>query len=109
MNSENGVATGIMRMFTAVPAHASFAVLMGYFMGIAKCEKEKSYYVWYGLVAATLFHGAYDYFWFISYIPGLWAGAIASLVIGIVLSSKAIKMHQQASPFIVINRQNENG
>jgi RsiW-degrading membrane proteinase PrsW (M82 family) len=109
MNSENGVATGMMRMFTAVPAHATFAVLMGYFMGIAKCEKDKSHYVWYGLGAATLFHGAYDYFWFISYIPGLWAGAIASLVIGIVLSGKAIKMHQQASPFIAINSQNENG
>jgi RsiW-degrading membrane proteinase PrsW (M82 family) len=109
MNSENGVATGIMRMFTAVPAHATFAVLMGYFMGIAKCEKEKSHYVWYGLAVATLFHGAYDYFWFISYIPGLWAGAIASLIVGVVLSNKAIKMHQQASPFIAINRQNENG
>ena len=109
MNSDAGVATGIVRMFTAVPAHATFAVLMGYFMGIAKCEKGKSYDVWYGLAAATLFHGAYDYFWFISYIPGLWAGAIASLVIGIALSKKAIKMHQQASPFIAINRQNENG
>ena len=109
MNSENGVVTGILRMFTAVPAHATFAVLMGYFMGIAKCEKEKSHYVWYGLGAATLFHGAYDYFWFISYIPGLWAGAIASLVIGLVLSNKAIKMHQQASPFMIIDRQNEKG
>ncbi|HEV8513979.1 MAG TPA: PrsW family glutamic-type intramembrane protease, partial [Cyclobacteriaceae bacterium] len=109
MNSENGVATGIMRMFTAVPAHATFAVLMGYFMGIAKCERGKAHFVWYGLATAALFHGAYDYFWFISYIPGLWAGAIASLVIGIALSRKAIKMHQQASPFIVINKQNENG
>jgi RsiW-degrading membrane proteinase PrsW (M82 family) len=111
MNSENGIATGIMRMFTAVPAHATFAVLMGYFMGIAKCEKGKAHYVWYGLGAATLFHGAYDYFWFISYIPGLWAGAITSLVIGIFFSRKAIRMHQQASPFIVrsqVNPQNEN-
>jgi len=111
MNSENGIATGIMRMFTAVPAHATFAVLMGYFMGIAKCEKGKAHYVWYGLGAATLFHGAYDYFWFISYIPGLWAGAIASLLIGVFLSRKAIRMHQQASPFMVrshVDQQNEN-
>lgn len=111
MNSENGIATGIMRLFTAVPAHASFAVLMGYFMGIAKCEKGKAHYVWYGLGAATLFHGAYDYFWFISYIPGLWAGAIASLVVGIFLSRKAIQMHQLASPFMTssrTNQQNEN-
>lgn len=100
MNSDNGVATGLMRMFTAVPAHATFAVLMGYYLGRAKCEKGKSYLAWYGLVAATLFHGAYDYFWFVSFVPGLWMGAIASLVTGIVLSRKAIKMHQEASPFI---------
>lgn len=100
MNSDNGVATGFMRMFTAVPAHATFAVLMGYYLGRAKCETGKSYLAWYGLLAATLFHGAYDYFWFVSFVPGLWMGAIASLVIGIVLSRKAIKMHQDASPFI---------
>ncbi len=100
MNSENGIATGIMRMLTAVPAHATFAVLMGYFMGIAKCEKGKSHYVWYGLITATFFHGAYDYFWFISYVPGLWTGAIVSLIVGIILARKAIRMHQLASPFI---------
>jgi RsiW-degrading membrane proteinase PrsW (M82 family) len=100
MNSENGVATGIMRMFTAVPAHATFAVLMGYFLGRAKCEPGNSYLAWYGLVAAALFHGAYDYFWFISFVPGLWTGAILSLIVGIVLSRKAIQMHQAASPFI---------
>ena len=80
-------------------------------MGIAKHEKGKAHYVWYGLGAATLFHGAYDYFWFISYVPGLWAGAIASLVIGILLARKAIRMHQQASPFITatnVTAQNEN-
>src|SRR5260221_2419720 len=100
MNSDNGIATGILRMFTAVPAHATFAVLMGYFLGRAKHEPGKSYFAWYGLGAATLFHGAYDYFWFISFVPGLWTGAIASLVTGIVLSRKAIRMHQEASPFI---------
>lgn len=111
MGSANGIATGVLRMFTAVPAHATFAVLMGYFMGLAKCEKGKAHYVWYGLGAATLFHGAYDYFWFISYLPGLWTGAIFSLAIGIFLSRKAIRLHQQASPFISsnkINTKNEN-
>ncbi len=99
MGSANGIATGVLRMFTAVPAHATFAVLMGYFMGIAKFERTKAHYVWYGLGAATIFHGAYDYFWFIAYLPGLWTGAVASLAIGVFLSRKAIRMHQQASPF----------
>ncbi len=114
MSSDNGVAVGILRMFTAVPAHASFAALMGYFLGRAKHEQGKSYLAWYGLGAATLFHGAYDYFWFISWVPGLWMGAIASLVIGLLLSRKAIRLHQLASPFISasmdesINPENQN-
>ena len=33
--SDGGVGTAILRMFTAVPAHASFAILMGYFLGKA--------------------------------------------------------------------------
>jgi RsiW-degrading membrane proteinase PrsW (M82 family) len=83
-----------------VPAHASFAVLMGYFLGKAKFEHGKAYYAFYALGVATLFHGAYDYFWFISYMPGIWIGAIISLITGVLLSRSAIRIHQAASPFI---------
>jgi len=96
-----GVATGIVRMFTAVPAHATFAVLMGYFLGKAKFTHRKE--IWYSILAlgvATLFHGAYDYFLFISFVPGIWLGAFASLVVALILSRKAIRLHQQSSPFI---------
>ena len=34
--SEGGIGTAVLRMFTAVPAHATFAVLMGYYLGKAK-------------------------------------------------------------------------
>lgn len=95
-----GVSTGILRMFTAVPAHATFGVLMGYFLGKAKFTHRREWTnAFLALFVATLFHGAYDYFWFINYIPGVWIGAIASLVVGIVLSKKAIKLHQTISPF----------
>jgi protease PrsW len=96
---DGGWGVAILRMLTAVPAHASFAVLMGYYLGLAKFVHKKSHYGWYALGIATLFHGAYDYFWFISFVPGIWVGAIASLVIGVMLSKKAIKIHQEASPF----------
>jgi RsiW-degrading membrane proteinase PrsW (M82 family) len=91
-------------MFTAVPAHATFAVLMGFFMGKAKfSKKSKLLYMLAGLFAATLFHGSYDYFWFIAEVKGIWAGiwlgAIASLLVGAILSRAAIRLHQQASPF----------
>ncbi|MCA4896407.1 MAG: PrsW family intramembrane metalloprotease [Cytophagales bacterium] len=106
---DGGVETAVLRMFTAVPAHASFGVLMGYFLGKAKFEHKKAHYAIYALGVATLFHGAYDYFWFISYVPGIWIGAVISLIIGIVLSRRAIHIHQQASPFIRRDSEEDRG
>lgn len=52
-----------------------------------------------GLLTAVIFHGAYDFFLFIHFIPGIWIGAFISLAIGIWLSRKAIKLHQENSHF----------
>lgn len=100
-----GFVTAILRMFTAVPAHATFGILMGYFLGLAKFSKTRNVLLTItGLLVATVFHGAYDYFWFIAEIQnvytGIWIGAILSLFVAFVLSRKAIRLHQQASPFI---------
>ena len=35
---QHGMGTGILRMFLSVPAHATFAVLMGYYLGKAKFD-----------------------------------------------------------------------
>lgn len=94
-----GVATGIVRAFTAVPAHATFGILMGYFMGLAKFSKNRMLLNLTGLFVAILFHGAYDFFLFINFIPGIAIGAFISLIVGIILSKKAIKIHQQNSHF----------
>ena len=105
-----GFATGIMRLFTAVPAHAAFGILMGYFLGKAKFTHRKNLYLsLIALLIPTLFHGSYDYFWFISYVPGIWTGAVISLVISLALSRKAIRLHQQASPFIAESVQVRTG
>lgn len=98
--TNGGMSTALMRMFTAVPAHATFAILMGYYLGKAKFEHKKSYFALHALGVATLFHGAYDYCLFISFVPGIVFGALASLLVGIWLSRKAIRIHQFASPFI---------
>lgn len=95
----DGVGVGIMRMFTAVPAHACFAVLMGFYLGKAKFDHKKGNYALYALGVATLFHGAYDYCLFVSWMPGIWIGTIVALIVAIVLSRKAIEIHQIASPF----------
>lgn len=96
---EGGVSTAILRAFTAVPAHATFGILMGYFMGKAKFSNNKIILNLAGLFLAILFHGAYDFFLFIDFISGVWVGAFISLFIGIYLSRKAIKIHQLNSNF----------
>lgn len=107
-----GYQTGVLRMFTAVPAHATFGVLMGFFLGKAKfSHTRKMFYALTALLTATFFHGAYDYFWFIAQVKGIWAGiwmcAILSLVIGLFLSRIAIRLHQQSSPFIPVSREQD--
>ncbi len=96
---DGGISTAIMRAFTAVPAHATFGIIMGYFMGLAKFSGYKWKFNLTGLLFATIFHGAYDFFLFLDFIPGIWIGAFVSLFIGIILSRKAIKLHQENSNF----------
>jgi protease PrsW len=94
---QGGYQTALVRAFTAVPAHATFAILMGYYMGKAKFSKNKIVLNLLGLLLAIIFHGAYDFFLFIDFVPGIWIGAFLSLIIGIILSRNAIKKHQERS------------
>ncbi len=96
---QGGLEVALIRAFTAVPAHATFGVLMGYFMGKAKFNGNRIGDNLIGLSLAVLFHGAYDFFLFIKFIPGIWIGAFIALFIAIVLSRKAIKIHQKNSYF----------
>jgi RsiW-degrading membrane proteinase PrsW (M82 family) len=57
-----GLQIGLYRMFTAVPAHATFAVVMGYFVGKAKADPANSVVLMLtGLGAAVIIHGTYDF------------------------------------------------
>jgi RsiW-degrading membrane proteinase PrsW (M82 family) len=96
-----GFGVGVTRAFTAVPAHATFGVIMGYFMGKAKFSNNSIKLNLLGLLFATLFHGSYDFFLFINFIPGIYIGAFVSLLIGIIFSKKAISRHQNSSNFKV--------
>lgn len=102
-----GAGVGIIRMILAIPAHAVFAIMMGYFLGKAKfAPKKQAYYAVIALLSATVLHGFYDYFLFLSFIPGLWIMAIVSLVVAFFLSREAIRLHQDASPFRMESGQN---
>ena len=62
-----GMSVGFMRTVTAVPAHASFGVIMGYYLGLAKqstinkrLDLAKKYKIM-SIIAPTLLHGLYNY------------------------------------------------
>ena len=94
-----GVSVGLLRIFTAVPAHATFGVLMGYFVGLAKFRKQPKPYLLLGLIIATIFHGAYNFFLSINNIELVALGALISLIVGIILSFRAMKILNEHSPF----------
>lgn len=59
-----GLHTGVLRAFLAVPSHAFYGVLMGYFLGEAKFAKttaEANFFALIGLGLAIIAHGIYDF------------------------------------------------
>jgi len=59
---EFGVETGIARALTAVPAHATFGIISGYYFGRAKFELNRRWpLIIVGLVFTILFHTLYDF------------------------------------------------
>jgi len=58
----NGIQTGLMRAFTAVPAHAVFATSMGYFLALAKFKQNNTFvFLLASLFVPILIHGFYDF------------------------------------------------
>lgn len=93
-----GMGTGLVRMFISVPAHATFAVLMGYYVGLAKfIPQHRRTLQFTGLFWAIVFHGAFDFFLFIGDSIYLMAGSLLSFFIAIRLSIRAIRHHREIS------------
>jgi protease PrsW len=55
-----GQSVGIVRMITAVPGHAFFGIILGYFMGRAKFSINRVRHLIHGLVVVVTLHGLYD-------------------------------------------------
>lgn len=59
---EYGAETGYLRAFTAVPAHAFFGVVMGFYFALAKfVPGKKSVNLVKALLIPILLHGVYDF------------------------------------------------
>jgi RsiW-degrading membrane proteinase PrsW (M82 family) len=95
-----GESVAWLRMFTAIPAHAAFAVLMGYYVGKARFSVSNSFLLLINaLLIATVFHGAYDFFLMLKDYSGLAIFSLVTLVLGVVFSFKSIKSSSDKSPF----------
>jgi RsiW-degrading membrane proteinase PrsW (M82 family) len=95
---QHGIGTGITRMFLSVPAHATFAVLMGYHVGLAKFDAAKRRHNFLlAIIWPVIFHGTFDFFLFLGSTVLHFAGAIASFIIAIQLSRRAIRKKQALS------------
>jgi RsiW-degrading membrane proteinase PrsW (M82 family) len=57
-----GVEVGLVRALTAVPAHALFGVVMGYYTGLARFMKgQVAIYLIRAILWPIILHGFYDY------------------------------------------------
>ena len=105
LTAPNGLQIGMLRMFTSVPSHATFAAIMGYYAGKAKFDFiHRKALLLKGVLLATFFHGVYDSCLFLTKILSetisgllLAIGALASLVTALVLSLRLIRVHGTTS------------
>jgi len=95
---QSGLSVAILRMFTAVPGHAAFGVIMGYYVGLAKFSNNPIPLQVQGVLYATLVHGAYDFCLFQQNYAMLTLFAFVVLYSSIYMSRKLIKLHVENSP-----------
>ena len=95
-----GFDTIIVRAFTAVPAHLVFAVVIGYFAGLAKFNPQSRILLLaQGFGLAVLLHGAYDVLIIQRWSDWLLVLATLSLYLSLFFCSRLIQIHLQNSPF----------
>ncbi|NLR63594.1 PrsW family intramembrane metalloprotease [Chitinophaga varians] len=96
--SQFGFGTGVARMFLSVPAHATFAILMGYYVGLAKfIPDQRNTLLLKGLLIAVFFHGSFDFFLFSGNSILALGAAVFTLVIAARLSYRATRKDMMLS------------
>ena len=105
---QNGAAVGIMRAFTAVPAHAMFGITMGYFFGLARFSPDKkNSLLAMSLLFPILLHGFYDFI-LMSEKVVLLLLFIPLMGLMVFLAFKLIKKHSDSSKFNPKNKPLSN-
>ncbi len=92
----HGVTVGIARAFLAVPGHAFFGAIMGYYLGKAKFDKNKQIgFIILGIFLAVFAHGLYDFVLLTKTVLGLFA-IIIIIILGFIVR-KRLKIAERLS------------
>ncbi len=95
-----GLQTLLLRSLTAVPAHLCFAIVQGYFAGMAKFDlPRRSRLLAYGLGLSILLHGTYDLLLLQDLSRWLVALGTLALYMSLIFGGRLIRHHQEHSPF----------
>jgi RsiW-degrading membrane proteinase PrsW (M82 family) len=106
---QNGMPTGILRAFTAVPGHAIFGITMGFFLGLAKFDKVKrGIYLMSAFMAPFFLHGVYDFI-LMSQQTILLLLFIPYLIFMFIFAWKRMKTHSENSVFKQQNSEDLTG
>ncbi|MDB5227600.1 MAG: YpdC [Bacteroidota bacterium] len=98
--SQDGIGVVLFRMITAIPAHAIFAVSMGYHVGLAKFDlTHRDELMGKGLIYPVLLHGTYDFLLMQQNIPALSAFAFIGLYFCIKNVRYILEQSNNQSPF----------
>ncbi len=98
---EHEIDTTLVRAFTAVPAHAAFGVIQGYYAGMGRFGGYEKKYLRLakGLFIAFFIHGLYDFFLLYEWYD--WLVLLALVVLGLSLyyARRLVTLQQERSPF----------
>jgi len=95
-----GLPTVVLRTFTAVPAHLAFAIVQGYYFGLARFNpKGRARLLAKGFFLAVALHGAYDVLILQHWFDWLFVLATIALYLVLYYVSRMVKEHLSNSPF----------
>lgn len=95
-----GMPTVLLRAFTSVPAHLVFAIVQGYFFGLAKFDPaRRTRLLLRGLALAVLLHGVYDFLIIQRWLDWLFVLATVALYLTLFFCSRLVREHLENSPF----------
>lgn len=95
-----GLQTVLLRSMTAVPAHLTFAIVQGYFAGLAKFDTSRqSRLLAFGLGLAILLHGIYDLLIMQDWSKWLVVLGTVAMYMSLFFCGSLIRHHLEHSPF----------